>query len=172
MENIELSTMVKEKREKQKLSQRELAKNMKVSNSLISRIENGIIKKPSYEILIKLSNELKIDFSILAKAVGYATSEEIERVSEECNKIEEMINKTFEETIINLKINDKKYDEYKYKEKNYDAIKILNAYKNGNLNEKETLILIKACKPIGFNEDKIFYPTKKGKIEIDINIKS
>lgn len=168
MKNIELSTIVKETRENQKLSQRELAKNMKVSNSLISRIENGIIKKPSYEILIKLSNELKIELSTLAKSVGYATSEEIKRVSEECDKVEEMINKTFEEAIIKLNTSNKKYDEYKYKEKNYDAIKILNAYKNGNLNEKETLILIKACKPINFNKNKIFYPTNKGKIEIDL----
>lgn len=73
--NNELAKLIKTSRIKNQLSQRELAKKMKVSNTIISRIESGMVKKPSLEIIIKLSNELKIEFHNLAKISGYSNDE-------------------------------------------------------------------------------------------------
>lgn len=170
MENF--GEYIKEQREKIGLSQRELARRIKVDNKTINNIEKNKTQKINYKIIIALANVFNINVLELTNKAGYATTEAIDRLLEEANTIDEMIKKTVEETTININTNEKKYDEYKYDEKYYDAIKILNAYKNGKLNEKETIMLIKICKPIDFNENKIFYPTKKGKIAIDINIKS
>jgi transcriptional regulator with XRE-family HTH domain len=57
IENI-LATMVKDKRKKLKISQIELAKNIGISQSLLSRLENGEILI-SVGILVKLAAALE-----------------------------------------------------------------------------------------------------------------
>lgn len=80
MENMELSKIVKEQREKIGISQRELARRINVNNKTIHNIENGEIKKPNFLILMKLSNELKINLYTLATTAGYDKKEIKEKI--------------------------------------------------------------------------------------------
>lgn len=75
MENMELSKIVKEQREKIGISQRELARRINVNNKTIYNIENGEIKKPNFLILMKLSNELKLNLYTLVLTAGYDKKE-------------------------------------------------------------------------------------------------
>lgn len=75
MENMELSKIVKEQREKIGISQRELARRINVNNKTIHNIETGVIKKTNFLILMKLSNELKINLYTLAITAGYDKKE-------------------------------------------------------------------------------------------------
>ena len=59
MEN-KLGTLIKEYRKKSGISQRDLANNTKVSCSVISDIENGIIKKPNILLLCRIMKELNV----------------------------------------------------------------------------------------------------------------
>lgn len=69
--NIELAQMIKEQREKLGMSQRELARQINVNNTLISKIEKGQISKPNIAILLNLSNTLKIAIIDLLDVCDY-----------------------------------------------------------------------------------------------------
>mgnify|MGYP004589792045 CR=1 FL=1 len=61
MKENKLNDYIKEKREQLGISQRELARRIKIDNSTISYIETGRIKKPSISILVKISEELNLN---------------------------------------------------------------------------------------------------------------
>lgn len=50
------------------LSLRALEKKTGISNALLSQMETGIIKEPSFRNVVKLSNALKISLKRLAQA--------------------------------------------------------------------------------------------------------
>ena len=78
IETISLAENIKNFREYNNLSQRELARRTKINNSLISRIENGEIKKPKYEVLKKISNEFDLNICQLLTIAGYTEEEQMD----------------------------------------------------------------------------------------------
>lgn len=71
MEELELGKFIKEKRADLGLTVRSLAEKAGVNNGYISLIENGKSKKPSPDILRKLSNSLELDYFSLMMLAGY-----------------------------------------------------------------------------------------------------
>ena len=61
MKENKLKDYIKEKREQLGISQRELARRIKIDNSTIFYIETGRIKKPSIDVLVKISKELNLN---------------------------------------------------------------------------------------------------------------
>lgn len=61
----ELGKIIKEYREKKNLSQCELAKKAKLSQSIISCLENGIIKDLRFKKLIKVAEVLDINLEAI-----------------------------------------------------------------------------------------------------------
>jgi transcriptional regulator with XRE-family HTH domain len=68
---LELGKFIKEKRTDLGLTVRSLAEKAGVNNGYISLIENGKTKKPSPDILRKLSNSLELDYFSLMMLAGY-----------------------------------------------------------------------------------------------------
>lgn len=136
--NIPVNIFIKEKREEQKISQRDLAKRLNISKSYINKMEAGISKKPNYIILLDLCKELKLNFEeklYLFQKFNYS--------DKELNKIGLIETSEF----VGLKGTDK-IDEYttEYNENNYiDIIKVLKGYRNKKLNEAEVIGLITAA---------------------------
>lgn len=60
---------IKEERESRGLTQKELATLSGVSYSTLTKIETGIIKNPSIEIIVKLAKELDISIDKLLQRV-------------------------------------------------------------------------------------------------------
>lgn len=73
--NKSLGEIIKEKREAVGLSQRQVARKLKIDNSGLAKIERGDRKKPSILILKKLSMMLGIDLAFLMKKAGYDETE-------------------------------------------------------------------------------------------------
>lgn len=61
----ELGKYIAEAREKKGISQRDLAKNIKVSNASVARIENGTVVSPDPVILRKIAEVLEVDYNYL-----------------------------------------------------------------------------------------------------------
>lgn len=74
-ESIGISEYIKIKREEKGLSQRELAKLSKVSNTEISKIELGERKKVSIKILEAIAPHLGVPYEELLKIAGYIPDE-------------------------------------------------------------------------------------------------
>ncbi len=74
MSNI--GKFIKELREKKGFSQRQLAYLSGVSNTEISRIENGERKKPDIEILQKIARPLGVNYKTLYVVAGYVKNED------------------------------------------------------------------------------------------------
>lgn len=162
--NIELCELIKNKRMSKELSQRELAKKINIDNATISRIENGTIKKPTIDILIKLSSELEINFSELLNLTGYNQDEIIKFMSMNIRQ------KEYNREFIIDNIDDEKLEEYLIQDGKtdyIDIIKVLNGYKSGKLTVKETIILIHSCIPIEDIEDNVIYRSEKGDIVLE-----
>ncbi len=68
----DLSILVREKRIKKGISQRELARRINVDGATILRIEIGQIKKPSIILSLKLCRELDIDVVSFLEKCGYS----------------------------------------------------------------------------------------------------
>ena len=62
-----LSKKIKELRLKQKLSQDELARKANVPYTTLTKIETGIIKKPSVYVVAKIAKALNISLDQLIK---------------------------------------------------------------------------------------------------------
>ena len=126
VEKVSLGEFIKRKRQYYGFSQRELARRTGISNSMICRIENGEIKKPIYQILWKLSDELGLQLPKVLSLAGYS-SEELATFGlivdytsiKGCSKIS---NYTSEFS---------KGQEY------LDLLKVLRGYKNNELTDEE-----------------------------------
>lgn len=66
-----IGRLIKEKREKRKLSQRKLAELANVSHTEISRIESGERKRPAPYILRRIAPHLGVEYEKLLEAAGY-----------------------------------------------------------------------------------------------------
>jgi transcriptional regulator with XRE-family HTH domain len=64
---MDISEKIKYNREKINMSKSELARQVGVSPSYITKIENGDKTNPSMEILLKISNALKVNISELSE---------------------------------------------------------------------------------------------------------
>ncbi len=70
----ELGSIIKTARERHEITLREAEEQCGVSNSYLSQIENGKIKKPSPDILNKLSLFYQIPYEMLLEKAGYPRS--------------------------------------------------------------------------------------------------
>ena len=71
MENKTLASVVKNAREKLRISQRELSRRTGIDNNTVAKIEKGERKKPNVLSLRKISFLLKLDLEELLKLAGY-----------------------------------------------------------------------------------------------------
>lgn len=70
-EDITLKTLIARGRELKHISQRELARRIGLSHSSINDLENGRVKKPDIEILMKISEKLDLSLKTLLISAGY-----------------------------------------------------------------------------------------------------
>ncbi len=159
--NTELGELIKKIRMEKSLSQRELARRIDIDNAAISRIEKGLIKKPSSEILFRIYQELGINFVTLLKLAKYSDKElwELAGIGNRVyNQLEFMddIDEELTRKITTLRNGDVIID----------VVKVLNAYKSGIIDEKQTIRLIVACNPIDV-DNQIIYLSEKGDVIID-----
>ena len=73
---IELGKCIREKREELGLGLNQLATKIDITNSLISKLENGVTQKISPFLLKQLAKGLRIDYRELYKIVGYLDDDE------------------------------------------------------------------------------------------------
>lgn len=162
-----LGNYIKNERIKKNISIRELEKNTDITRANLSRIENGLIKKPNIDTLLKIGKALNLSIKKLGELANYNENEIKQKI---IKNYFDRVN-LFNEQILLSNLGDiESYEKYmfKYKDITYiDVKKVLNGYKNKELNEKETIVLITASQ-IDYNDDKITYPSKNQDIKIDI----
>lgn len=159
--NEELSKLIKEKRESNNLSQRELARKINIDNATLSRIEKGLVKKPDFEILFKISRELKIDLVNLLKLANYSDMEMLVKLSK--------IDAFYDQTYLIEKVDESKINKVLIAKNNevfIDVRKVLNCYKNNEITAEEAIRLINACIPFDDGKD-IIYICEDGDIILD-----
>lgn len=71
LNGITLGKTIKMKRESLGISLNELAKEISISNSTLSRIESGKLKNPKAVYLFRISKVLKINYKLLLELQGY-----------------------------------------------------------------------------------------------------
>lgn len=126
-----LSDLIKEKRNKLNISQRELAKKINVDNSLISRIESGEVQKPNLFILFNLSETLDISIVKLLKACNYEGFD-----VELLNNLQD-----FEF----LGSSEKLYKRYCNSKNEIDLNKVVDDYKQNKIGELEAFSIFYKC---------------------------
>jgi len=62
---IDLPRKIKRIREEKEITQKELAKMSGVSYSTLTKLETGVIKNPSFEVVLRIIKALEIDLSDL-----------------------------------------------------------------------------------------------------------
>ncbi len=91
----QIGKYIKRQRVERQLTLRGLEEITGIQNAYLSMVENGKIKKPSPEILKKLSDAFKISYNLLLEITGYPVQET------DTNKAigvpDEFINLSFEE---------------------------------------------------------------------------
>ena len=83
-----LGEYIKKIREQKKLGMNQLSIKISVTNSLISKLENGLTQKISPFLLKEIANGLRIDYKELYKIVGYLEEKDCipeENLDLECN---------------------------------------------------------------------------------------
>ena len=70
-EKLTLANVIKDARKKLNISTRDLAERKNLNKSEISKIENGLRKKPNIMTLGKLGDELNLDIKLLMELAGY-----------------------------------------------------------------------------------------------------
>lgn len=132
-ENITIADIFRKIREINGLSQRDLAKEIKVNNAVISRIESGITTKPDFRTLIKIALTFEIkDRYLFLKSANYT--------DEECEKLGYKKEIAYTEL---LGFDLAKSGKYICKDtKRPDIIAMLEDFKNGNINMQEIVALL------------------------------
>lgn len=157
-----LSDYIKNQREKLGISQRELARRIDIDNASISYIEKGRIKKPSIDVLVKISKELNLNIFKLIKMAGYEELEKMLYMNQLDEILEQGILNKVEKSVINKVISTK--DNIPF----LDIKKILKEYKNNNINEMDTIKLITVCSPID-TDDSLIYRCENEDIILEID---
>ena len=67
----QLTNLIKTGREKKKISQRELARRIGLSNTSLNDLEKGKVQKPDIEILVKIAEELDLSLREMLIIAGY-----------------------------------------------------------------------------------------------------
>ena len=159
--NENLSKYIKNNREQKNISQRELARKVKIDNSYISRIENGEIQKPTFNLLKKIADVLDVSILELLKIAGYKETEIMHYMIEINNIYDNPLIKNINQDIIDRTITHLSNEIY------IDICKVLNEYKKGNITEEDAIRLITACQPIDLDNE-LIYPSENGAIFIKI----
>lgn len=160
--NAKIGDVIKYVREQENISQRELARETKIDNAAISRIEDGTTKKPNVDIIYKICSALKINFIQMLSLANYSKLE------------------IFELTNIGLELSfDIRVTSILEKSefKNYmiendvgvflDIGKILDHYKNNDISYEKAVQLIHLCQPLYMDDGTSYYFSSKGDVEID-----
>ncbi|MBV6419570.1 MAG: hypothetical protein DAHOPDDO_00793 [Ignavibacteriaceae bacterium] len=71
----QIGEYIKRQRVERKLTLRALEEITGIQNAYMSMVENGKIKKPSPEILKKLSDAFRISYNLLLEIAGYPVQE-------------------------------------------------------------------------------------------------
>lgn len=87
MEDKTLASVVKNAREKNGISQRELSRRTGIDNNTLAKIEKGERKKPNVLSLRKLSIVLKLEFEELLKLADYSEEDIIATTSNSYNSM-------------------------------------------------------------------------------------
>ena len=158
-----LAQIIKENREKLGLTQRALATLADVDYTYIGKIETGERKKPSLEILSKLSKALNIDIIDILKGSSYTENEinGLIYLSKKLNVevMHELLKRNISPDIMEQCLSNDGIQVY------YDVSKVLNLYKKNKINEAQVLALISLCEEIT-TVDFIGYKTENGIIQI------
>lgn len=94
---LKIAEIIKVKRLESGLSKRQLASLVGVSDTEINRIENGMKTNYNMVHLIKICNELDLDFVELLRIAGYLDNNKLKnyRVKAQCNKEEVYVVKAY-----------------------------------------------------------------------------
>lgn len=79
MKEQNLGSVLKKCREDKRLTLRDVEDDTEISNAYLSQLESNKIKKPSPNVLNKLSDLYKIQYSTLMKLAGYPVPEVTEQ---------------------------------------------------------------------------------------------
>lgn len=85
---LKIAEIIKEKRLESGMSQRQLASLVGIGHTEITRIENGMRTNYNMVLLIKICNELDIDFVQLLQTAGYLDNNSLKnyKVKAQCKK--------------------------------------------------------------------------------------
>lgn len=82
-----LGQVLKESREKSNKTLREVEESTGISNAYLSQLENDKIKKPSANVLYKLSDLYEIELDVLLSAAGIIDKQKKSELSELQKKV-------------------------------------------------------------------------------------
>lgn len=127
---MKLVEKIKEYRQKNEISQRELARRLNIDSAYMTRIENNKIDKISIKLLNKICNELQLNF--LQELIDMYNSDEINllNVFQNINDVYNFIDK---KTIKKYSIIDENENE------RLSIINVLNGYKNNEIDENQMI---------------------------------
>lgn len=126
---MKLANVIKEARIKKGLSIRKLAEKINVDYSGLSKIEKGLVKKPGFIIIRRLSNELELNEIKLMKIAGYSETELASILNKKISAYKGMEDS-------------KSIAKFKNDNNEIDIIKVLNGFKKDNLSIGEVIALI------------------------------
>jgi transcriptional regulator with XRE-family HTH domain len=90
-----LGSLIRELREAEKMSLREMEEKSKISNAYISQVENGQIKRPSPNFLHKMSEVLDYPYELLMERAGHVVPKSKESQKTSKHKISDEQRKAF-----------------------------------------------------------------------------
>lgn len=80
---MNLGDRIRQLRDKQGLTQGQLAIRSSVSQGYLSQLENGEVKNPSAAVLLRVAQAMRIDPDELFEAAGYSTGRTLRRIYED-----------------------------------------------------------------------------------------
>ncbi len=120
--------IIKEARKNKDMTQQELADSIGVTKAYINKIENGVTKKPSLNVLERLASILDINYVDIVEEFGYDIEDLIS---------EQTIIKFFREYEPSEEVNIK----YLYNKKEYMSEDIMNDFINDRISQLDAIYL-------------------------------
>lgn len=80
---MKLGDRIRQLRDRQGLTQGQLAASSSVSQGYLSQLENGEVKNPSAAVLLRVALAMRIDPDELFEAAGYTTARALRRMYED-----------------------------------------------------------------------------------------